>query len=102
MGDICDNDWSARALHLYGELSDFEYFDLITEINVSDKRNQYFIFSGKYKIALGDAHNLSEKLYLAMKIYHSEEFLDDSCAIIDASDEKKVILRYVSPEDLSK
>lgn len=87
---------------IYSALSDFEYFNEIGRMDVSDARSISFVFLGKYKIILGDTQSIPEKLSLALRIHGSDEFLKDSFAIIDVSNTKKAILRYVNEEDLSK
>lgn len=83
-------------------LKSFEYFDKINKISVKDKHNFSFVFAENCKIILGNMQNTEEKLRLAIKIYDSADFNRESLSIIDVSNEKKVILRYVSEEDFEK
>ena len=83
-------------------LKNFEHFDKLDKICGKDKHSISFVFAESCKIVLGNTQNTDEKIKLALQIYNSSDFDRESCSVIDVSNEKKVVLRYVTKEDFQK
>ena len=52
----------------------------------------------KYKFVLGSMSDVEEKLDASFKVCFSDGFKRDENCVIDSTDKKRIILRYVTDE----
>lgn len=102
VGQIGESEEKSLLADVFAGLEDFERFDEINKIIVRDRHNISFVFAGNCRIVLGNTQNANEKVSLALKIYNSGDFDRENYSIIDVSNEKKALLRYVDKENFEK
>ena len=102
VGEVGQCEEKELVCELLAELANFEYFESVNKIIIRDRHDVSFVFSGNCRIALGNTQNMSEKLSLALKIYNSADFDKENYSVIDVTNEKKVLLRYVDKENFDK
>ena len=74
------------------------FYEYLNIIDVEDKYTISFIINKRYKFVIGAMTDISEKIDVSFKVCFSDSFKREENCIIDASDKKRVILRYISDE----
>lgn len=98
IGDIYSGEDSKRASDLIEELRENGFYEYLNIIDVENKYSVSFIISKRYKFVIGAMTDIAEKIDASFKVCFSDSFKREENCIIDASDKKRVILRYISDE----
>ena len=100
IGDIYESEDTKRASDLIEIIRKYGFYG---DLNIVDVRNKYdnaFVVANKYKFVVGAMTDISDKMDIAFKACISDSFKRENNAIIHATDNKKVVLRYVSDENI--
>ncbi len=100
IGAIYQSEDTKRASELIAFIKQYGFYQDLNIVDVEDKYNNSFVVAKKYKFVLGAMTDMSEKMDYAFKVCLSDSFEREKKAIIDATDKKKVILRYVNDEKI--
>ena len=98
VGDVYCAEDSKRASELLLNLKENGFYEYLNIIDVEDKYTVSFIINKRYKFVIGAMTDISEKIDVSFKVCFSDSFKREENCIIDASDKKRVILRYISDE----
>ena len=102
IGDIYDGEDAERANELIKYLKDYGFYQHLNIVDVSKKYDISFIVEKKYQFAIGSMSDIGEKIDVSFKVCFTDDFKREQNSIIDSSDKKKVILRYVTDETIRK
>ena len=102
VGDLCQNDDTQRANELIEIIKEYGFYSQLNIVDIENKYDNSFVVGKKYKFLLGAMTDISEKIDVAFKVCLSDSFIKENNAIIDASDKKKVILRYVDDQNIQE
>lgn len=100
VGDILNSEDTSRANELISLIKEYGFYSQLNIVDVENKYNNSFIVAKKYKFIIGAMIDISEKIDVAFKVCLSNSFVNANNAIVDATDKKKVILRYVDDENI--
>lgn len=100
IGDIYENEDTQRASDLIEFIKEYGFYKDLNIVDVENKYDNAFVVGKKYKFIIGAMTDISEKMDAAFKVCLSDSFNKGNNAIIDASDKKKMILRYVDDENI--
>ena len=102
VGDSIPQDQSELIENTMESLEGFEEIDRLNRIDLRDRHNIAIVFAHNCRIIIGGAQGANEKLALALRIYNSGDFNKNDYSIIDVTNDKKVVLRYVDKKDFEK
>ena len=100
IGDVCKNDDTQRASELIEIIKEYGFYTQLNIVDVENKYDNAFVVAKKYKFVLGAMTDASEKIDVAFKVCLGDIFVKQNNAVIDATDKKKVILRYIDDENI--
>lgn len=100
IGDTFEGEDTKRASQLIDFTKEYGFYDYLNIVDVENKYDNAFVVNKKYKFVFGAMTDISEKMDVAFKVTLSDSFKRENNAIIDATDKKKVVLRYVDDENL--
>lgn len=100
IGTVCEREDINRASELIEIIREYGFYQDLNIVDVDDKYNNSFVVGKKYKFIVGAMSDVEEKLDVAFKVCLSDSFIRENNAIIDATDKKKAVLRYVSDENI--
>ena len=100
IGSLYQNEDTKRAGELIEFIKEYGFYQDLNIVDVEDKYNNSFVVAKKYKFVLGAMTDISEKMDYSFKVCLDNSFEREKKAIIDATDKKKVILRYVNDENI--
>ena len=98
IGDKYDGEDSQRAIVLVDHLKRHGFYQYLDIIDVSKKYDISFVIEKKYKFVLGSMTDVEEKIDASFKVCFSDGFKRENNSVVDSTDKKRVILRYVSDE----
>ncbi len=98
VGNTYEGEDAERALELCQYLKSHGFYQYLNIIDVSAKYNVSFVMEKKYKFVLGSMSDVEEKLDASFKVCFSDGFKRDENCVIDSTDKKRIILRYVTDE----
>ena len=67
-------------------------------VDVSKKYDISFVIEKKFQFVIGSMSDVGEKIDVSFKVCFTDDFKREENCIIDSSDKKRVILRYVTDE----
>ncbi len=100
IGALSMNDDAQRATELIEFIKEYGFYSHLNIVDVENKYDNAFIVDKQYKFIIGSMTDISEKIDVAFKVCFSNSFVKENNAIIDATDKKKVTLRYVDDENI--
>lgn len=100
IGDLLENEDTVRAQALIELIKKYGFYQQLNIVDVENKYDNAFVVAKKYKFVLGAMTDISEKTDAAFKVCLDDSFVNDNNAVIDATNKKKVILRYVDDENI--
>lgn len=98
VGTIYEGEDKQRALELVEYLKEYGFYQYLNIVDVKEKYNVSFVAEKRYKFVLGSMTDIGEKIDVSYKVCFTNDFKRDQNCIIDSTDKKKVILRYVDDE----
>lgn len=101
LGSIIDREDTKRASELIEYIKENGFYQYLNIVDVENKYHNSFVVGKKYKFVLGAMTDVAEKIDVSFKVCFDEGFIKENNAIIDATDKKKVVLRYVNDENIS-
>lgn len=101
IGSIYKSEDVERASSLIEIIKANGFYDDLNIVDVRNKYNNSFVVGKKYKFVLGAMTDVNEKMSYVFKVRLDDSFDKEKNAIIDVTDGKKVILRYVNDENIS-
>ena len=102
VGDVCFKEDAQRALELIEYIKEYGFYTYLNIVDVKGKYNVSFIVEKKIKFVLGSMSDLEEKIDASFKVCFTNEFKRDENCVIDSSDKKRVVLRYVDGDTVKK
>ena len=102
VGDTCFSEDAQRATELVRYLKEYGFYQYLNIIDVKGKYDVSFTVYKRYKFVLGSMNDLADKMEVSFKVCFTDEFKRDENCIIDSSDKKRVVLRYITDEDIRK
>ena len=100
VGDVYKSEDTERASELIRIIKEYGFYDDLDIVDVENKYDNAFVVARKYKFIVGAMSDISDKMDAAFKVALSDSFEQEKNAIIDATDKKKVVLRYVDDEKI--
>ncbi len=102
VGDLCQNEDTQRASELIESIKEYGFYSQLNIVDVENEYDNAFVVAKKYKFVLGAMTDISEKIDVAFKVCLDDSFVKENNAVIDATDKKKVVLRYIDDENIRK
>lgn len=81
-------------------LKEYGFYEYLDIIDVDDKYNNSFVVDKKIKFILGAMTDIEEKIEVSFKVCFSDNFKREENYIIDSTDKKRVVLRYITDEKI--
>lgn len=98
IGDTYEGEDSKRANELVGYLKEYGFYQHLNIVDVSKKYDISFVIEKKFQFVIGSMSDVGEKIDVSFKVCFTDDFKREENCIIDSSDKKRVILRYVTDE----
>lgn len=98
VGSIYSGEDSERVSELAEYLKIYGFYQYLNIIDVSQKYNISFVVEKKYKFVIGAMTDVEEKIDVSFKVCFTDNFKREENCVIDSSDKKRVVLRYVTDE----
>lgn len=102
IGDIYSGEDSQRADHLIKYIKKYGFYQYLNIVDVEEKYNNSFLVGKQYQFIIGAMADVEEKIDASFKVVNSNGFKRNQNCIIDTTDKKKVILRYVDEEKMQE
>ena len=87
-----------RAKELIAHLKEYGFYQYLNIVDVSKKYDMSFVINKRQQFVIGAMTDVGEKLDASFKVCFTDNFKRDANCIIDSSDKKRIVLRYVSDE----
>ena len=100
VGTISDREDTKRANELISYIKEYGFYKYLNIVDVKNKYDNAFVVGKKYKFVLGAMTDIEEKIEVSYKVCFRDDFDQEKNGIIDATDKKKVLLRYVNDEKI--
>lgn len=98
VGTVYEGEDKDRAIELINYLKEYGFYQSLNLVDVKHKYEVSFIAEKKYRFILGSMTDIEEKIDVSFKVCFTNDFKREENCIINSSDIKKVILRYVDDE----
>ena len=98
IGDKYEGEDIQRVTTLVEYLKSHGFYQYLDIIDVSKKYDISFVIEKRYKFILGSMTDVEEKIDASFKVCFTDDFKREENCIIDSSDKKRVVLRYVADE----
>ena len=102
IGDVYNAEDSQRADELIKYIKSYGFYQYLNIVDVEHKYNNSFVVGKQYKFIIGAMADVEDKIDASFKVVNSSEFKRNENCIIDTTDKKKVILRYIDDENIRK
>ncbi|MBO5716266.1 MAG: FtsQ-type POTRA domain-containing protein [Clostridia bacterium] len=102
IGDVYNAEDSRRADDLIKYIKQYGFYQYLNIVDVEHKYNNAFVVGKQYKFIIGAMADVEEKIDASFKVVNSSEFKHNENCIIDTTDKKKVVLRYIDDENIRK
>lgn len=102
VGDVYDAEDSQRADDLIKYIKEYGFYQYLNIVDVEEKYNNSFVVGKQFKFVIGAMADIEEKIDASFKVVNSNGFKRNENCIIDTTDKKKVILRYIDDENIRK
>ena len=102
VGSTYEGEDAARAAELAEYLKVYGFYQYLNVLDVSQKYNISFVVEKRYKFVIGSMTDVEEKIDVSFKVCFTDNFKREENCIIDSSDKKRVVLRYVTDEMISE
>jgi hypothetical protein len=102
IGDVYSGEDAERADALIEYIKQYGFYTYLNIVDVERKYDNSFVVGKRYKFILGSMVDVGEKIDASFKVVLSDGFQRDKNCIIDTTDKKKVISRYVSDEKIAQ
>ena len=100
IGSIADREDTKRANEMISYIKEYGFYKYLNIVDVKNKYDNSFVVGKKYKFVLGAMTDIEEKIEVSYKVCFRDDFDQEKNGIIDATDKKKVLLRYVNDEKI--
>ena len=100
IGEVYDGEDSQRATELIAYLKQYGFYQHLNIVDVEKKYDNAFVVGKKFKFIIGSMADIDDKIDASFKVVLDDSFKRDKNCIIDATDKKKVVLRYVGDENI--
>lgn len=98
IGSVYEGEDKERAKELIEYLKEYGFYQYLNIVDVSEKYDVSFVTNKRYKFVIGSMVDIGEKIDVSYKVCFTDDFKREEKCIIDSSNKKKVILRYVDDE----
>ena len=98
IGEKYEYEDAQRATVLIDYIKKYGFYSYLNIVDVDEKYNNSFVVGKRYKFVIGAMADVEEKINASFKVVLSDEFKREENCIIDSTDRKKVISRYVNDE----
>ena len=102
VGTVYEGEDKQRTLELVEYLKEYGFYQYLNIVDVRGKYNVSFVAGKRYKFVLGSMADIGEKIDVSYKVCFTNDFKRDENCIIDSTDKRKVVLRYVDDELIVK
>ncbi len=102
IGDKNKTEDAQRATTLIEYIKKYGFYQYLNIIDVEEKYNNSFVVGKRYKFIIGAMADVEDKIDASFKVVLSNEFKRNENCILDSTDPKKVISRYVNDEIIRK
>ena len=100
IGTVVDREDTRRASELLGYIKEYGFYQYLNIVDVKNKYDNAFVVGKKYKFVFGAMTDIAEKMDVSFKVCFENSFDQENNGIIDATDKKKVLVRYVNDEKI--
>ncbi len=100
IGSFHKSEDAKRAIDLIEIIKKYGFYSELNIVDVHNKYDNAFVVGKKYKFVVGAMTDIAEKMDAAFKVVLSNSFEKKKNAVIDATDKKKLALRYVNDENI--
>ncbi len=87
-----------RAKELIEHLKAYGFYQYLNIVDVSKKYSMSFVINKRQQFVIGAMTDIDEKLDASFKVCFTDDFKREANCIIDSSDKKRIVLRYVNDE----
>ncbi len=98
VGAVYGGEDAERAAELVVLLKEYGFYDYLDIIDVERKYDNSFIIAKRFKFVIGAMTDIGEKIDASFKVCFTDSFKREENCVIDATDKKRVVLRYVTDE----
>lgn len=98
IGTTYQGEDAERAKELVRYLKEYGFYDYLDIIDVEQKYNNAFVIAKRFKFVIGAMTDIGEKIDASFKVCFTDSFKREENCIIDATDKKRVVLRYITDE----
>lgn len=102
IGDVYDGEDSKRADDLIKYIKQYGFYQYLNIVDVEQKYNNAFVVGKQFKFIIGAMADVEEKIDASFKVVNSGGFKRDKNCVIDTTEKKKVVLRYIDDENIRK
>lgn len=100
IGTVYQGDDAERAKELVILLKEYGFYEYLDIVDVEDKYSNSFTVSKKIVFVLGSMTDIGEKIDVSFKVCFSDNFKRNENYVIDSTDKKRVVLRYISDDNI--
>lgn len=98
VGSFYEGEDAQRVKELVEYLKEYGFYQYLNIVDVEEKYGNAFVIGKRYKFVIGAMADVENKIDASFKVCFSDSFKQDQNCIIDATDKKRVILRYITDE----